>query len=167
MVRSEWLNLNGLWDYSIVDRRSDIVPGPGMFDGKILVPFPVESALSGVMKKFGDYNKLWYHRTFDVPASWRGRRVLLHFGAVDWSVLVFVNGTTLHTSGWLRRIHVRRHERAEGERAAETARGGVGSHGQRHAAARQAGEQAERHLVHVGDRHLANGVDRAGARGGD
>ena len=102
MVRAEWQNLNGLWDYSIVDRRSDIIPGPGMFDGKILVPFPIESALSGVMKKFGDYNKVWYHRTFEVPAAWRGRRVMLHFGAVDWQTWVLVNGTHVgsHEGGY-------------------------------------------------------------------
>ena len=57
---------------------------PTAFDGKILVPFPVESALSGVMKKVGADERLWYRRTFEVPPAWRGKRVLLHFGAVDW-----------------------------------------------------------------------------------
>jgi len=102
MVRSQWLNLNGLWDYWIVDRRSDSVPLAASSDGKILVPFPIESALSGVMKKVGDANQLWYHRAFDIPREWRGQRVLLHFGAVDWQSRVLVNGTQVgsHTGGY-------------------------------------------------------------------
>jgi hypothetical protein len=93
-VRRDWLNLNGLWDYAIRARGE---AAPASFDGRILVPFPVESALSGVMKKVGDANRLWYHRTFDVPGAWRGRRTLLHFDAVDWETSVFVNGRELGT----------------------------------------------------------------------
>ncbi|HEX5071306.1 MAG TPA: glycoside hydrolase family 2 TIM barrel-domain containing protein, partial [Vicinamibacterales bacterium] len=102
MVRSQWLNLNGLWDYAIVDRRSDVVPASGMFDGKILVPFPIESALSGVMKKVGDSNKVWYRRTFEVPREWQGQRVLLHFGAVDFQAWPMVNGQSFpaHQGGY-------------------------------------------------------------------
>jgi hypothetical protein len=101
LVRADWLNLNGLWDYAIIDRRSDIIPPP-QFEGKILVPFPIESALSGVMKKVNDVFFLWYHRTFEVPAAWRGRRILLHFGAVDWQTSVIVNGTRIgsHQGGY-------------------------------------------------------------------
>jgi hypothetical protein len=89
MVRKEWQNLNGLWDYAIRPKGDQ---QPKDWDGKILVPFPVESALSGVMKQVGPDNRLWYRRTFAVPAKWTGQRVLLHFGAVDWDTTVFVNG---------------------------------------------------------------------------
>jgi len=88
MVRLEWQNLNGLWDYAIT---SDSVGQVPPFAGKIMVPFPVESALSGVMTNFNEHSKLWYHRTFSVPEFWRGRRVRLHFGAVDWHCQVWVN----------------------------------------------------------------------------
>src|SRR4029079_2313158 len=89
MVRKEWQNLNGLWDYAI--RPKDDAQ-PNEWDGKILVPFPVESALSGVMKQVGPDNRLWYHHGFKVPQKWAGQRVLLHFGAVDWDTTVIVNG---------------------------------------------------------------------------
>jgi hypothetical protein len=64
MARKEWTNLNGLWDYAIAP-KSDAQPAG--YPGKILVPFPVESALSGVMKTVGADNRLWYRRTFDAP----------------------------------------------------------------------------------------------------
>jgi hypothetical protein len=94
LVRRDWLNLNGLWDYAVKPRGES---APASFDGQILVPFPIESALSGVMKKVGEANRLWYRRTFDVPAAWRGRRTLLHFDAVDWETTVLVNGKDLGT----------------------------------------------------------------------
>jgi beta-galactosidase/beta-glucuronidase len=99
MVRSDWLNLNGLWDYAIVDKTQ---PMPGQFQGKILVPFAAESALSGVGKNVGEKNKLWYCRTFTVPDAWKDKTILLHCGAVDWDCDVFVNGTLLgnHTGGY-------------------------------------------------------------------
>jgi hypothetical protein len=89
MVRADWLNLNGLWDYAIVAK--DAVR-PSDWDGKILVPFAVESALSGVGKPVGADRALWYRRTLAVPQEWRKGRVLLHFGAVDWESAVWVNG---------------------------------------------------------------------------
>ncbi|EEF62803.1 glycoside hydrolase family 2 sugar binding [Pedosphaera parvula Ellin514] len=94
MVRKEWQNLNGLWDYAIAPMDS---AQPEKFDGEILVPFPVESALSGVMKGLDEKSVLWYRRTFEVPRNWQGERVLIHFGAVDWKTTVFVNGRELGT----------------------------------------------------------------------
>jgi beta-galactosidase/beta-glucuronidase len=99
MVRSDWCNLNGLWDYAIVDKTQ---PMPSQFQGKILVPFAVESALSGIGKKVGEKNRLWYRRTFFVPEAWKDKTILLHFGAVDWDCDVWVNGTLLgnHQGGY-------------------------------------------------------------------
>lgn len=80
MVRSEWMNLNGLWKHAIQPRIGD---RPDQFNGSILVPFPIESALSGVGRMISLEESLWYRRTFDVPPSWFDSRVLIHFGAVD------------------------------------------------------------------------------------
>lgn len=95
MVRKEWQNLNGLWDYAVTDKG--IVTAPASYDGQILVPFPIESALSGVMKAFLPTQRLWYRRTFNVPEAWQGKHLLLHFGAVDWDTEVWVNRRSLGT----------------------------------------------------------------------
>ncbi len=94
MVRDDWLNLNGLWQLAFAESDDEDVPSGKDLPEKILVPFPVESALSGVMKRA---ERLWYRRTFRVPQAWRGRRVLLHFQAVDWEAGVFVNGQQIGT----------------------------------------------------------------------
>lgn len=99
MERTEWKNLNGLWDYAIIEKGKHT---PSVFDGKILVPFAVESSLSGVGKTVGAEKELVYRRSFDVPSSWKGKRVLLHFGAVDWRTDVWVNDVKVgsHTGGF-------------------------------------------------------------------
>ncbi len=96
MVRSNWQSLNGLWNYSI-QPRTDQATVPASFNGKILVPFAVESALSGVGKTVGKDNILWYQKAISVPAKWRQQNILLHFGAVDWLCEVFVNGKKVAT----------------------------------------------------------------------
>ena len=90
MAREKWRNLNGLWNYSLSDKAA--ISAPQDNDGQILVPFPYESALSGVGKKSIPDKKLWYRRSFTVPADWAGQRVILHFGAVNWEAKVKVNG---------------------------------------------------------------------------
>lgn len=94
MVREDWHNLNGLWDYAIQSKGGKT---PSSYEGKILVPFAIESALSGVGKRVGEENELWYHTTFEVPRNMRRKKVLLHFGAVDWETEVFVNGESIGT----------------------------------------------------------------------
>jgi Glycosyl hydrolases family 2, sugar binding domain/Glycosyl hydrolases family 2, TIM barrel domain/Glycosyl hydrolases family 2 len=100
MARANWQNLNGLWDYAITDKTEEKIPAA--YDGKILVPYPIESALSGVMKPFLPNNRLWYRRTLALPEVWHGQRILLHFGAVDWETTVYLNGRELggHRGGY-------------------------------------------------------------------
>ncbi|RME93754.1 MAG: glycoside hydrolase family 2 [Verrucomicrobia bacterium] len=88
MERDRWLNLNGLWEYVVTPREAG---RPGRFEGEILVPFPIESSLSGVKRRVSENERLWYRRTFELPAAWKGHRVLLHFGAVDFEATVWVN----------------------------------------------------------------------------
>lgn len=99
MERTEWKNLNGLWDYAIIEKGKH---SPSVFDGKILVPFAVESSLSGVAKTVGAEKELVYRRSFEVPSSWKGKKILLHFGAVDWKTDVWVNDVKVgsHTGGF-------------------------------------------------------------------
>jgi beta-galactosidase/beta-glucuronidase len=99
MERSQWKNLNGLWNYAIQDAG---LATPAKYDGKILVPFAVESSLSGVMKNVGSQKELWYETTFSVDNNWRGKDILLHFGAVDWKADVYINDVKIgsHSGGY-------------------------------------------------------------------
>lgn len=99
MTRPKWKNLNGLWSYAIAPREA---LAPGRYEGEILVPFCIESALSGVKRTVGSDHRLWYRRTFKVPQHWNGQKILLHFGAVDWDATVWIDGTELgqHKGGY-------------------------------------------------------------------
>jgi hypothetical protein len=93
MVRKDWQNLNGLWDFAPA-KEGEKPPFGSELAGKILVPYPVESALSGIMRH---EPRMWYRRTFQMPADWKGRHVLLHFDAIDWESTVYLNGQKLAT----------------------------------------------------------------------
>ena len=99
MVRPRWQNLNGLWSYAITAKGAK---APVKFDGQILVPYPLESALSGVKKSLQPEQNLWYKRSFNKPQLKPGERVLLHFDAVDWQATVFLNGKQIgeHSGGY-------------------------------------------------------------------
>ncbi|WP_432713621.1 glycoside hydrolase family 2 protein [Pedobacter sp.] len=95
LVRSaNWKNLNGLWSYAITPKAA---AEPKTYNGSILVPYPIESALSGVGKTVGKDSILWYRNQITIPSSMRNKEVLLHFGAVDWQSEVFVNGKSVGT----------------------------------------------------------------------
>ena len=89
MARNSWISLNGLWDYAITTRDSK----PGKWDGSILVPYPIESAISGVKKRVSENENLWYRKTFKVPNAWNRKHILLNFEASDWETTVWVDGT--------------------------------------------------------------------------
>ena len=97
--RKDWICLNGDYDYAITGDTAD---APKKYDGKILVPFSVESELSGVGKALLPEQRLWYRRKFTVGKEFSGKEALLHFGAVDWQCSVWVNGKLVgeHTGGY-------------------------------------------------------------------
>ena len=92
MVRADWQNLNGLWNFTYLPSYDEDIPATGL--GEILVPYCVESALSGIKQH---YESMAYRRTFTVPSAWSGKRVLLNFEAVDWRCTVYVNGQQIGT----------------------------------------------------------------------
>lgn len=99
MEREVWKNLNGLWEYAVVPQGS---AEPSAYEGKILVPFALESSLSGVGRALQPEEELWYKRDFRIDSSWKKKRILLHFGAVDWKTDVWVNGVKVgsHSGGY-------------------------------------------------------------------
>ena len=100
MRRTDWINLNGLWKYGILSKEQGYTLA---LENEILVPYPLESALSGVKRALQPDERLWYRRTFIIPEAWHGKRILLHFGAVDWEAIVWVNGEEvgIHQGGYL------------------------------------------------------------------
>ncbi|MCC3266488.1 glycoside hydrolase family 2 protein [Arthrobacter gengyunqii] len=103
LVRDSYLNLNGYWQYAITSVRREQPPADGEWDGQILVPFSPEAPLSGVGRQLQPQQVLWYRRTVRLPVEFAQERVLLHFGAVDQSCTVTVNGTQVggHDGGYL------------------------------------------------------------------
>ena len=99
LARPEWQSLNGIWEYQ-PGNQGDATPVGQKLTSEICVPFPVESALSGVMEH---HDRLWYRRSFTVPPKWKGKQLMLHFGAVDYEAQVFVNGQSVatHTGGYV------------------------------------------------------------------
>lgn len=97
--RERWQNLNGPWELAITGREA---PPPGHFDHEILVPFPIESELSGVTRAVRPDERAWYRRRFQAPALETDERLLIHFGGVDWETEVWVNGVAIgqHRGGF-------------------------------------------------------------------
>lgn len=97
--RDRWQNLNGLWDYTVTPREA---PAPVHYDGSIVVPFAIESRLSGVQRKLLPDDRLWYRRLFEAPPLNSNERLILHFGAVDWEAEVWLNGARIgvHQGGF-------------------------------------------------------------------
>src|SRR5262249_45870412 len=98
MVRDRWQNLNGLWHFAVVKNLEEPPIGRDLAE-QILVPFPVESALSGVMTPAAYAS---HRRTFTVAREWHKQRVVLQFGAVNWEASVWINGNKLgaHQGGY-------------------------------------------------------------------
>ena len=99
LERKEWLNLNGIWSYSITEIGSNKPKKP---DGIILVPFPIESSLSGVMKNFTDNQIIWYEKDIEIPQNWNDKNILIHFGGVDWKCFIYINNAKVgeHSGGY-------------------------------------------------------------------
>ena len=99
LERKQWLNLNGIWSYSITDINSQ---KPDNFDGEILVPFSIESSLSRVMKSLNEKQILWYYKEFEIPDNWKDKNIIIHFNAVDWICELYINDNKIgeHSGGY-------------------------------------------------------------------
>jgi beta-galactosidase/beta-glucuronidase len=98
LVRPDWQSLNGVWEFAPANEGEPPPFGQGLAE-RVLVPFPIESALSGVQRH---HDRMWYRRGFTLPEAWAGRRIQLNFGAVDWEAAVYVNGQQVgsHRGGY-------------------------------------------------------------------
>lgn len=99
MERKNWQSLNGIYEYAIKDASCEWADN---FDGEIVVPFAIESMLSGVEKALLPAKRLWYRKTFTVPESFNGLRTILNFAAVDWQCKVYINKALVgtHSGGY-------------------------------------------------------------------
>jgi beta-galactosidase/beta-glucuronidase len=99
-ARREWQSLNGIWEFAFDDenkgRKDGWSSGKALSD-RILVPFTFEASLSGIGKGNEVHERVWYRRLFEVPSPWKGNRIVLHFGAVDWESTIWVNGKEMGT----------------------------------------------------------------------
>ena len=100
LVRKDWQNLNGRFEYAITGLNENI---PEKFDGEIIVPFAPECYLSGVVRTVTENDYLWYRKKFVLDSCFNGKNVILNFGAVDWKCVVYVNGkvVTEHQGGYV------------------------------------------------------------------
>lgn len=100
LVRSDWMSLNGEWDFALMHTHSEI---PKEYDKKIVVPYCVESYLSKVQEKVLPQDQMWYRKCFSMPESWNNKKIMLHFDAVDYDATVYLNGCLLgsHRGGYL------------------------------------------------------------------
>ena len=99
LVRKDWKNLNGLWNYTVTKKGAN---KPKNYSEQILVPFPIESSLSGVQKRISKEEELWYYKIFQVPREWKRKEIILHFGAVDWESELWINDKKvgIHRGGY-------------------------------------------------------------------
>jgi beta-galactosidase/beta-glucuronidase len=99
MVRKNWINLNGTWEFALTDSASEV---PGQFEERILVPFCVESTLSGITRKVTRRDAMWYRKYLRLEQPKKGQRILLHFGGVDWHASLWINGQKIgeHAGGY-------------------------------------------------------------------
>lgn len=153
MERAEWSNLNGLWNYAILPLGQT---SPTSFSGEILVPFAIESSLSGVGELLKEDSELWYQREFSVPSKWKGKRVILHFGAVDWKAEVWVNDIKVgeHTGGFVPFSFDITQALGKQKNVLTVKVWDPTDKGP--PTERKAGEQSTWYLVHSGERYLAN-----------
>ena len=100
MERDEWLNLNGVWDYTKQESKNNTVPAD--FESQVLVPYTLESTLSGVGQSIGNILNFWYKRTFTIPEEWDGKNIIVNVGAADYTTSVYINGRSVkrHVGGF-------------------------------------------------------------------